>query len=208
MTVELREPIRLEKIHIKRASLMLTRAFENDPINEYAYSDAAEKTAKMPYRLEFILRHGLHCGQTYTTSSQLEGIAVWLRSEKASLPFWGLVLSGALMTKLKIGRGIGRRMQPFSEYLEAKHKELAPAPHWYLRLLGVDPEFQGRGHASRLVRSMLSRVDEEGLPCYLETDKERNAAMYEHFDFKVIEEFVLPETTVKFWAMLRERKRK
>ena len=204
MAVELREPIRLEKIHIKRASLMLTRAFENDPINAYAYSDTAERDAKFPYRLEVLLRYSLRYGQAYITSSQLEGIAVWFRSEKASLPFWRLVLSGALVPKLKVGREVGRRMRHFLEYIDAKHKELAPAPHWYLRLLGVDPESQGKGYASRLLRDMLPRVAEEGLPCYLETDTERNVPIYEHFGFKVIEEFVIPETTVKFWAMLRE----
>jgi ribosomal protein S18 acetylase RimI-like enzyme len=204
MAVEMREPIRLEKAHIKRASLMLTRAFADDQMNAYAYSDTAEREAKMPYRFEVILRYSLRYGRAYATSPQLEGVAVWLRSETASLPFWRLVLSGALVSKLKVGKEVSRRTKQLLGYIGAKHKELVPGSHWYLRLLGVDPEFQGKGHASRLIRVMLPKVDEEGLPCYLETDTERNVAVYEHFGFKVIEEFVVPETTVKFWAMLRE----
>jgi len=54
-------------------------------------------------------------------------------------------------------------MRHFSKYIEAKHKDLAPFNHWYLMLLGVDPKFQGRGFAGRLLRGMLSNIDEEDL---------------------------------------------
>ena len=53
---------------------------------------------------------------------------------------------------------------------------------------------------------MLSGVDEQGLPCCLETEKERNVSLYRHFDFKVIDEYVIPDTSVKLWIMLREKK--
>ena len=73
-------------------------------------------------------------------------------------------------------------------------------------LIGVDPKFQGKGYASRLIREMLLRIDEEGLPCYLETQKEQNVSIYQHFGFKVIDEFIIPGTTIKAWPMLREGK--
>jgi GNAT superfamily N-acetyltransferase len=95
-------------------------------------------------------------------------------------------------------------MQPFFEYVDSKHEELVSSPHWYLMLLGVDPEFQGKGYASLLLKGMLSQIDKERLPCYLETEKEENIQIYQHFNFKVIEEYTIPGTSVKLWAMLRE----
>ena len=95
-------------------------------------------------------------------------------------------------------------MKGLGQYIDAVHSRLATFKHWYLQAIGVDPMFQGRGYASKLLRSMLSRIDEEGLPCYLETLDEQNVSLYEHFGFKVIEESNIPETTLTNWAMLRE----
>jgi hypothetical protein len=51
---------------------------------------------------------------------------------------------------------------------------------------------------------MLARIDEAGLPCYLETLEEQNIRLYEHFGFTVAEESAIPETSLTNWAMLRE----
>ena len=95
-------------------------------------------------------------------------------------------------------------MQKFDEYVEKKHRELAPEKHWYLSVLAVDPEYQGNGYGSQLIRGMLSRIDEERLPCYVETEGEKNVAMYEHFGFEVLEEFEIPDSKDKLVAMLRK----
>lgn len=204
MTTTLAELIKLKKAHVKPAASMLAKAFQDNPFYAYVYPDAAEMEARIPYMLEFHLRYGLHYGQTYVTSSQLEGVAIWLHSAQMSMSFWRLLMSGALWSSLKMGREAGRRIQRLSGHIEAKQKELVTFPHWYLHTLGVDPKFQGRGYAGKLLKGMLNRIDEEGLPCYLETSTERNVSMYRHFGFEVIEEIYAPGTTCKLWAMLRD----
>ena len=198
------ECIHLHKDYIKPASRMLARAFADDPFFTYVYPDATERGAKLPYSGEYFLRYGLRYGQAYVTSSQLEGIAIWIRLKKVSMPFWRILLSGGLWPAFKLGRRAMQKLKNLSEYIDDKHGKLVPVTHWYLSLLAVAPEFQGRGYASKLVRGMLPRIDEEGLPCYLETENERNVLIYQHFGFKVIAEFIIPETTVKVWAMLRK----
>jgi len=198
------ELIPLKKNQIKLASRMLARAFQDDPIMAYACSDAGDRKTISRCAYEFLLRYNLGHSQIYTTSDRLEGVAIWQRYEKANMSFWRLLLSGAMWPALRMGTKVGRKMQAFYKYAENKHRELVPFPHGYLMLIGVDPKFQGKGYASKLLRVMLSRMDEEGLPCYLETETEKNVSLYQHFDFKVIDEFIIPETTVKLWAMLRE----
>ena len=204
MTTESSDLVRLEKAHIKPAAFMLARAFKNDPINAYAYPDAREKDARLPYQYDFLLRYGLRYGEAYATSPKLEGIAVWLPPRKVFMSFWRLILSGTIPPMLKMGREVRRKMKSFWEYAEAKHNEIMHFPHWYLQILAVDPEFQGKGYASKLLRGMLVKIDKEGLPCYLETENERHVSMYKHFGFKVIEEFVVPGTAVILWAMLKD----
>lgn len=200
------ECIHLHKDYIKPASRMLARAFVDDPFFTYVYPDATERRAKLPYLSEYFLRYGLRYGQAHVTSPQLEGIAVWVRLKKVSMPFWRVLLSGGLWPAFKLGRRAMQKLKNLSKYIDDKHGKLIPVTHWYLSLLAVAPEFQGRGYAGRLIREMLPRIDEESLPCYLETVSEQNVPIYQHFGFKVIDEFIIPETTVKVWAMLRESK--
>ena len=56
-------------------------------------------------------------------------------------------------------------------------------PHWYLSGIGTDPPEQGTGVGSTLMRSRLARCDEDGVPAYLESSKERNVPFYERHGF-------------------------
>jgi ribosomal protein S18 acetylase RimI-like enzyme len=58
-------------------------------------------------------------------------------------------------------------------------------PHWHIRPIGVHPELQGQGIGTTLLESFLEAVDTESLPAYLETDVDRNVALYERFGFRV-----------------------
>ena len=198
--------LRLEKVHIKPASLMLTRAFKDDPMSDI-FPDPEERRVKTPYVNEFYLLRGYSDSRAFITASQLEGIAVWMHSDKRKKrTFWRILTSGAICPAMKIGMKALRKMKASDEYIERKHKELAPNKHWYLALLAVDPQHQGKGYASKLLNEMLSHIDEEGLPCYLETEGEKNVSIYQHFGFKVMDEFVVPGTNDKTVAMLRKPK--
>jgi hypothetical protein len=51
---------------------------------------------------------------------------------------------------------------------------------------------------------MLERIDRERMPCYLETNAEKNAAIYRRFGFEVVSQEKLPGTPVTTFAMLRK----
>jgi ribosomal protein S18 acetylase RimI-like enzyme len=150
-----------------------------------------------------MLKYGFRYGENHKTA-HLEGVTVWVRSSMATMSFWRLILSGAFWPSMKMGQEAGIKMQRLSRQLERKHNTLASFPHWYLMLLGVDPEFQGRGHAGRLLRTMFRRTDAEGLPCYLETETEKNVSFYEHLGFKVLDTYTIPDSKLKMWLMLRD----
>jgi len=196
--------IRLRKDHVKAASRMLARAFHDDPVVAHAYHDAAEMRARLPYVYEFLLRSSLPHAQAWATSEQLEGIALWTHSEQATVSPRTFLLSGAIWPAFRMGVGAARRMRPFFDYVEKRRRELVSFAHWYLAVIGVDPESQGRGHGGSLLRPMLSWLDEQGLPSCLETEKERNVSLYRHFDYEVIDDYVIPDTDVRLWVMLRE----
>jgi ribosomal protein S18 acetylase RimI-like enzyme len=197
--------IKLEKKHIKPVGLMLSRAFKDEMKD--VFPNEEERRKKEPYVEELYVRRSYSSSQGYITSPNIEGVAIWRHSvNKVDNSFWNLLTSGSLWLMIKIGWRAIKKIDAFDQYMEKKHKELAPMEHWYLAALAVDPGHQGKGHASRLLRDMFFKFDEQGLPCYLETDGEKNVSMYKRFGFKVVDEYVVPNTKDKLIAMLREPK--
>jgi len=195
---------RLDRSHSKRAAEVLVRAFWNHPPLQYYFPDEAEREKIAPYFFSLTVFNGIRYGEVHATSPDLEGIAVWLPSDNYPVTLWRLLRSVPPSEILGFGKNGGSRMRELGQYIDAVHGRLVPFKHWFLQAIGVDPQFQGSGYAGRLLRQMLARIDEAGLPCYLETLEEQNVQLYEHFGFAVVEESSIPETSLTNWAMLRE----
>ncbi len=195
--------MRLPRDRITLAADMLARSFREDPKMTYFVPDTKGRFALSRQILEFELMYGTLYGEAYMTSPGLEGVAVWLPSEKAKISLWRAIRAGTLRLRRTVGPDIMKKILSFSEYVDALHRECAPDPHWYLFVIGVDPAYRGEGYASRLIRPMLGRLDREGASCYLATQNEQNVAMYERYGFAVAGRTTVPGTGVDHFAMLR-----
>ncbi|MBV8303722.1 MAG: GNAT family N-acetyltransferase [Acidimicrobiia bacterium] len=76
-------------------------------------------------------------------------------------------------------------------------------PHWYLAVLGTDPDSQGKGLGSAVMQPVLERCDADGVGAYLESSKEANIPFYRRHGFEVTGEIRLPEGPA-LWPMWRE----
>jgi GNAT superfamily N-acetyltransferase len=85
--------------------------------------------------------------------------------------------------------------------LESDHPE---TPHYYLPIVGVEPDRQGRGIGTALMRPILDRCDQTATPAYLEATTPRNRACYLRQGFEVTEEFRFPKEGPPAWRMWRE----
>ncbi len=196
--------IRLNKSKATSAVEVLVSAFQNYPLLQYYFPNEAEREKISSYFLSFAVNTGISYGEVYVTSPNLEGIAVWIPSTNYPVTFWRLLRSVPLREIYGFGANGGSKMRHVGEYMDTVHKRLTPFKHWFLQTIGIAPQFRGKGFAGKLLRPMLSRINEEGLPCYLETLDEQNVSLYEHFGFKIIDKSNVPETSLINWAMLRE----
>jgi ribosomal protein S18 acetylase RimI-like enzyme len=98
-------------------------------------------------------------------------------------------------------------MNVYNKFCKKKHKQHANFPHCYLYNIAVDPKYQGKGYSRKLLSPMLARLDEKNLPCYLETQIEKNVSIYQHFKFDVVEKAIIPEINFDSWFMLRKIKK-
>jgi GNAT superfamily N-acetyltransferase len=193
--------IRLQKGQIEPASEALARAFINDPDLVQFVPDEHKRAKLLPHIFRVELCYGVKHGEVYA-SPGMEGIAMWLPSTATDMRLWTLIRCGGLALLLKVNWRLLCHLEREEAFSSRLHKRLAPFPHWYLALLGVDPEFQGKGFASRLLKPMLTQLEAEGLPCYLETI-EKYVPMYQHLGFRVIHETVLPSSGDKMWVLLK-----
>jgi GNAT superfamily N-acetyltransferase len=59
-------------------------------------------------------------------------------------------------------------------------------PHWYLPMIGVEPNAQNRGLGSALMQHAVARCDQDGLLAYLESSNPRNIPLYERHGFEAM----------------------
>lgn len=199
------EPIRLEAHHSRQASAVMGRAFQDDPAWQYLIPDHARRLRLLPSFFSIVVRYSLRYGEVYTTSA-LEGVACWLPPGNTKPLFSRLARIGILDARLGLELGWAgfRRYTVMEAYVDAVHKQCVPGRHWYLWTIGVDPAGQGQGIGGMLMQPVLARADTDGLPCYLETSKERNVPFYRKHGFTIVSEGVVPKSDLSVWTMLRK----
>ena len=83
-------------------------------------------------------------------------------------------------------------------------KEFTGNVDWYLYNLSVKKSAQGKGIAGKLLRPMLEFCDKENIVTYLETNKETNVSLYEHFGFELSKKEPIPKSPVMHYAIVRK----
>ena len=161
--------------HIEVAGEALARSFFNDPLAVYMIPDACERARLLPSHFTPFVRYGHLFGKVLTTPTS-DAAAVWLPSEVAEITPDRAARCGLDKIEAAVGSAAWDRFNRVMECVEQVHHSVVPGSHWYLALIGVDPSRQGHGVGIALLRAMLSRVDVDGLPCYLETFSRRTSA--------------------------------
>ena len=197
------EPVRLVGAQRNQAAEMLVEAFAEDPMYQYVFPDIDERRRALRRLWSALLVYNQVYGEIYTTP-EVKGVACWLSPGKTDVTWWRmlrtrLVLGRALM---RFGRRERRRFLDILSFMEQVHKRQIDGPHWYLSVLGVEPSYQAQGIGSRLLAPVLSRSDDEGVPCYLETVTEENVSFYSKRGFEVASQEEVHG--LKIWTMLRE----
>ena len=194
------ETMRLEATQIDRASATLARAFQEDPMMRYVLPNYARRARLLPWNFSVLLRYCLPYGEVLTTPD-LSGVACWLPPGSGTKDAWGMLRSGMVLAPLKLGPAAFVRFMGLTAYMDAARERIVPTPHWYLFGIGVGPSRQGEGIGGALLKPALARADARGLPCYLETQTERNVEFYEKRGFKVSEASTI--RGLRLWTMLR-----
>jgi GNAT superfamily N-acetyltransferase len=180
---------------IEPLARVMARAFREDPMHRWIFPGEASWARNSHRSFAIAMRQELKRGTVFVDDAG-RGAIIWhapgLVRPLAERVAFALRMLPLLGTRaLAIGGGF--------DQLEKLHPAEA---HWYLYAVGTDPAHQGKGIGSALIRPILARCDEEGVPAWLEASRPDNVPYYQRFGFEVRETFTLPKGP-PVWCMLR-----
>ena len=195
----------VQKKDLDRLAEVAADAYQDYPLHNWFTKGKYDKKASkllMQISLKTMTKDAI----IYADSQELNGFAAWLPfgfTGNKALPF---LLKGGLKLFFHSGFGLIGRLQTYEKYAMNLKKEFTDNYDWYLFNLSVKKEAQGKGIASKLMRPMLKFCDDEKMVAYLETNKENNVSLYNHYGFELKKEELIPKTSVMHYAMVRNPK--
>lgn len=204
---DLGRPYRLMEASVRKARpadasrivAVLARAFDDDPFVNWMALQDRRRARRIYDAMDLALRMVSNYREIYTTEA-IHGAALW-----APPGAWRTnLLSQVRYLPAAIRISGWRRMWMVGSGLDAVERKHPEEPHYYLWVLGTDPDYQGRGIGTQLLEPVLAQCDRDRMPAYLESSKERNVPFYEHNGFEVLECFQVPNGGPPLWLMWRE----
>jgi ribosomal protein S18 acetylase RimI-like enzyme len=179
---------------------MLARAFLDDPVAVWACPPPGPRLKMLEGMYSVRLRQ------------MLANNGVWITPDRTSAALWtapegshgATLLQNAALARCLLHPSIAIRLPLLALGLTGVQRKRSHKPaHWYLSLLGTDPDARGHGYASAVLQPVLDRCDRDRVGAYLESSKERNIDFYVRYGFRVTEELRLPRGP-RMWPMWRE----
>ena len=192
----------VQKKDLDRLAEVAADAYQDYPLHNWFTKGKYDKKASK-ILMQITLKTMTKDAIIYADSEELNGFAAWIPfgfTGNKAIPF---LKSGGLKLILHSGLGIINRLSAYEKYAMNLKKEFTDHYDWYLFNLSVKKDAQGKGIASKLMRPMLTFCDDEKMVAYLETNKEKNVSLYNHYGFELKKEELIPKTTVMHYAMVR-----
>ena len=174
---------------------LLSLAFAYEPPFTWVQPDAELRARVQPamFRAALSYLYPVERGtEVLLEGGAILGGAIWAPPGSWKAPLWQQLRATPGLIKALGVRHFRQYAQRGKAVEDALHRAHPSDPHWYLAMLGTDPQSQGKGVGSALVRSGLERWDRAGDHAYLEC-LENLVPYYERFGFEITGEIEMPE---------------
>ncbi len=162
-----------------QAVASIVAAFITDPVARFAWPSPHDYLHAMPLLTREFGRASFEHGTTYVTTDFC-GAALWLPP--------GVHPNGEAFEKLLRETATPEHLDDLLATFEKMEQSHPDDPHWYLPLIGVEPNAQGKGLGGALMHHAVARCDQEGVLAYLESSNPRNISLYQAHGFEVMGE--------------------
>ena len=193
----------LKSGEVRAASLLLARAFADDPFIGYFFADQGRRRLALPPFFRAVLHElaGSEALFACEDDGRLVGVAAWSPLDPKEATKRSRLLARVASAEVRIAfpSAAPKVLTGFSA-LGAYHP---PVPHWYLAFVGIEPGQQRRGLGRRLLAPVLERADTAAAICYLETPFPDTRAFYRRLGFEDTSELHPGPGAPPIWTMTR-----
>lgn len=198
MTLRMIDPANVTEI-----AQLLSRAMFNDPLAANALPDPELRERLLPGLFEPMARYCALFGEVHAADDPVTGAAIWLPPGETEMTPERIEAAGLDRLPSVLGEEPAGLFFGVMEHMDSVHSAAMTGAHWYLQVIGVDPSAQKSGTGRRLLDHVLTRADEMGHACYLETFAEGTLGYYQALGFEIAEAGRDPVIGLDYWAMRR-----
>ncbi len=164
---------------IPQAVASIVAAFITDPIARFAWPSPYDHLRGMPLATREFGGRSFEHGTAFV-SADFCGAALWLPS--------GVHPNHEALRKVFRDTAKPGHLDDLLATFDKMDQWHPEEPHWYLPLIGVEPNAQGSGLGGALMRYAVARCDREEALAYLESTNRRNVSLYERHGFEAMGE--------------------
>jgi GNAT superfamily N-acetyltransferase len=182
---------------------ILTLAFADDPV----WGRSLRKPGGQPEEVADFWRLWVQGARRYPWVwlwNEGEAASVWIPPGGTEMSMEQEAEFGELASS-RLGEVAATYLAEVMATFDANHPH--GEPHYYLSLLATHPAHRGHGAGMALLADNLARIDEQGMPAYLESSNSANDHRYARLGFEPIGSFQLPEDGPVVTTMWRAARR-
>jgi len=164
-----------------RLARLFAAAFVTDPVFDWISRRGPRRAEELERFFYWLLQtRTIPFGETWM-ADDASVAAAWLPPDAPASP-GGFLEQVKLLPLFVRLCGLPRLLRG-SAIADAMEKHHPHEPHYYLAFIAVAPRLQGLGLGGAMMEATLKRVDEAGMPAYLENSNARNTRLYARCGF-------------------------
>ena len=168
---------------------MMTLAFADDPVWGHSLRKAGTDAAEMSAFWRLWIQGALRYPWVWLWN-EVEAASVWIPPDGTEMSEEQAAALNALAA-VRLGAVGASYLERVMDTFDANHPHAEP--HYYLSLLATHPAHRGHGAGMALLADNLARIDEQGMPAYLESSNPANDHRYGRLGFVAMGAFQLPD---------------
>lgn len=191
---------------IKRFADTLADGFSQYPLFEYVCNGQYDiDKMKLFWKVSVLLvEDDAIC---IADSHEMNSVIVYIPPKTKEPGFFSYLKAGGLKMLFSLGIKTASKLLRFENESDKIADKYRSENDGYLMAFDTRLDKQGQGHGKPLIQALLQYLDASGEGCYLETLKQNNVRMYEHFGFVLKEETEIINGDLTLYAMRRAGKK-
>ena len=193
----------IQKEDLVAAAKVMAAAFTDDVSIRYLLGGKTEGKSDWRYFL-CVLKAIYGTCVMFSVDEQINNLLILFPPKLKAVPTLSFMLNGGIGLYRYFGASLYLRSLNYENNCQTVKSRNATPDTWYCMCFVVNPELQGQGVDSKLIRPILEIFESNHIPLYLETHKAINVEIYKHYGFKIVDCNPIPKTEIVQYSMIKK----